>query len=604
MSLESKLDSVVKIASEEKQLDALTNLIANESVAQLPPDDSGADAEVNFSAGAVFANLEFKMGNPSKIDNPAETWHFVHDVRVISPQTLAGTVNAVKWAEANHLKIRGIGSCHSFSTVVQTDDCYVSMKECTGYDMDHFQGDIDQSPLILLKPGNNKDQLVNVPAGLKIEALNHILHHGTASVKGNRRLYNMGGGDVQAYAGAFSTGTHGSGGIYSAYHDTVRSLVLVASGGRVYRIEPANGITDPALHAQYFQMHPNYEKIELIQDDDTFYSAVVSMGCFGIIYSVIIEVMPFTLLHEEATYIKSGWNADLKSRIRNGMLPANRQEEKFVYLHVNPYKQKAARNMSVMLKETVPTLDPASGKKDNRRKLWPQVFANSGLSVGFLRNLSNNSKLPKTQLLEAALKNENDNKAHGGGYTDDCYKVWNAGSGKLKAIGTAIEFAFPVQQVADVVDTITSILQHEGPKGRGFYLNSPMAMRFVRPSAVYLAHNYREHLGQQVDEWCYLEIPRVNSKTAEDDQRELELFEYLQTMLKIMKGRPHWGLNFKFAFDESMLSEFYPKFNEWLKAYLMFNTNGVFDNEFTRGANLREAAKRRFPNTPLQPPVV
>jgi len=130
-----------------------------------------------------------------------------------------------------------------------------------------------------------------------------------------------------------------------------------------------------------------------------------------------------------------------------------------------------------------------------------------------------------------------------------------------------------------------------------------LATRYVRPSKAYLAPNYFQHLGQNVNEWCYLEILRVNSLNPLDDKRELELYEYLQTLLKIKKGRPHWGLNFKFGFDESLLSEFYPKFTEWLKAYLTFNASGVFDNEFTRSANLREAARRKFP-TAFQPPAI
>ncbi|MGB3074551.1 MAG: D-arabinono-1,4-lactone oxidase [Chitinophagales bacterium] len=604
MSLESKLSDIVKMSNADKQLDELSSLIDNETEDFEVLDDSFIHAEVNIASGAVFANQEFKLSAAIKLNNPCCTWHFVHDVRIISPQSLTGTVNVVRWAEQKNQKIRAIGSCHSFSTVAQTDDCYVSMKECTGYDTENFKGDIDQHPLILLKSSIDKDQYVNIPAGLKIESVNHILQFGTASVKGNRRLFNMGGGDVQAFAGAFSTGTHGSGGIYSTYHDTVRSLVLVASGGRVFRIEPTNGITDVALHKEYFQQHPTAEPIQLIQDDDVFYSAVVSMGCFGIIYSCIIEVMPFTLLHEDASYIKGGWLTEIKNRIKQGMLPSNMEEEKFIYIQLNPYKIKAGKTLSIMLKETFTTKDAASGKKDTRRKLWPQVFANSKLSVKFIRNISNNSNLPRLQLIEAALKNQNDNKQHGGGFTDACYKVWNSGSGKLKTIGSGIEFAFPVQQIPEVIDTITSILQHEGPKGRGFFLNSPIALRFVRPSKVYLAPNYATHLGQPVKEWCYIEILRVNSLMADDDKRELELFEYLQTMLKIMKGRPHWGLNFKFGFDESMLSEFYPKFDEWLKTYIMLNSSGVFDNEFTRTTNLREAAKRKFPVMPLLPVVI
>lgn len=603
MSLQSKVNDIAALKDQDKMIDQLADLLENESEDFAALDAAAMQHEVQIDPGAVQGNLEFRLSPFMRVSNPSGTWHFVHDVQIISPLSLRGTVNAVQWAEQNQKRIRGIGACHSFSTVDQADHCYVNMKECTGYNSDNFTGDIDQQPLDLLKATVNRDQYANIPAGLKIESINHILQFGTNKVTGNRRMFNMGGGDVQAFAGAFSTGTHGSGGIHSAYHDMIRSLVLVASGGRVFRIEPANGITDPQKHAQYFQQHANEIPVSLIQDDDCFYSTVVSMGCFGIIWSVILEVKPFTLLHEEASYIKAGWNADLKARIHGGMLPADLSDEKFVYLQVNPYKRKGKKNISVMLKETAPTHDPGSGKKDNRRKLWPQIFSNSKLSVGFIRRLANDGAFPPVGLIEAALKNQNDNQKKGGGFTDACYKVWNAGSGKLKPIGTAIEFAFPVEKITDVVDAITGIMQHEAESGRGFYLNSPMALRFVRPSKVYLAPNYFEHLGQTINEWCYLEILRVNSLNPDDDKREMELFEYLQTFLKIQKGRPHWGLNFKFPFDESLLSEFYPKFKEWLKSFIMFNASGVFDNEFTRSANLREAALRKFPVT-LQPPVV
>jgi hypothetical protein len=603
MSLQSKVNGIAALSDQNKMIDQLADLLQNESEDFTSLDAAAVDHEVSIDPGAVQGNLEFRLSPFMKVSNPSGTWHFVHDVQIISPLTLRGAVNAVRWAEQQQRRIRGIGAFHSFSTVDQVDHCYVNMKECTGYNSDTFSGDIDQSPMDLLKDASGKHRYVNIPAGLKIESINHVLQYGTHQVTGNRRLFNMGGGDVQAFAGAFSTGTHGSGGKYSAYHDMIRSLVLVASGGRVFRIEPANGITDPVKHAQYFQQHANEVPVSLIHDDDCFYSAVLSMGCFGIIWSVILEVAPFTLLHEEARYIKAGWTAELKDRVRGGMLPHDLNDEKFVYLQLNPYRRKGRKNVSVMLKETAPTHDPGSGKKDNRRKLWPQIFSNSKLSVGFIRRLANDGAFPPVGLIEAALKNQNDNKDKGGGFTDACYKVWNAGSGKLKPIGTAIEFAMPVEQVPDVVDAITGIMQHEAGSGRGFYLNSPMALRFVRPSNVYLAPNYFQHLGKTVTEWCYLEILRVNSLNPADDKRELELFEYLQTFLKIQKARPHWGLNFRFPFDESLLSEFYPKFTEWLKAFLMFNASGVFDNEFTRSSNLREAALRKFA-APLQPPVV
>ena len=59
----------------------------------------------------------------------------------------------------------------------------------------------------------------------------------------------MGGYDGQTIAGVISTSTHGSGIRFGPITDDVRSLDIVASGGALYRIEPADGITDPAAFA-------------------------------------------------------------------------------------------------------------------------------------------------------------------------------------------------------------------------------------------------------------------------------------------------------------------------------------------------------------------
>ena len=58
-------------------------------------------------------------------------------------------------------------------------------------------------------------------------------------------LSQMGGYDAQTVAGVMSTSTHGSGIEFGPIADSVRSLDLVASGGRVIRIERADGPTDP-----------------------------------------------------------------------------------------------------------------------------------------------------------------------------------------------------------------------------------------------------------------------------------------------------------------------------------------------------------------------
>ncbi len=101
----------------------------------------------------------------------------------------------------------------------------------------------------------------------------------------------MGGIDHQTLAGAIATGTHGSGIELPPIHGMVKSMVLVAGDGNTYRIEPTNGVSDPALF--------NEAGITLVQNDDDFYSALVSLGSMGIIYSFILEVMESYWLEEK-----------------------------------------------------------------------------------------------------------------------------------------------------------------------------------------------------------------------------------------------------------------------------------------------------------------
>src|SRR5438270_559768 len=70
---------------------------------------------------------------------------------------------------------------------------------------------------------------------------------------------------------------------------------VVGSGGELYRIEPADGITDPAAFAE---RRPEWT---LLQDDDAFNASRVAMGCLGVIYSVTLAVQPKFYLREVRT---------------------------------------------------------------------------------------------------------------------------------------------------------------------------------------------------------------------------------------------------------------------------------------------------------------
>lgn len=174
------------------------------------------------------------------------------------------------------------------------------------------------------------------------------------------------------------------------------------------------------------------------------------------------------------------------------------------------------------------------------------------------------------------------------------YKVLNAGAGGLKTVGTAIEFAFPTQEIPVVMDNLLAFLAKKDKKKEGYYLNVPIALGFTQPSDAILANNYHTFKGKKVKEWCHIEILRVNPVEKEKDKKEKELYGLIQELLFGAGGRPHWGLNFNFQFSEDKIRQLYPEFDKWLSSYNLFNHSRIFDNKFTKMSGFDTASSERL----------
>jgi hypothetical protein len=517
-------------------------------------------------------NADFELLDNVYVNNTAETWEHSGHYPVLYPRSLRGTVNAVKYALKHKLNIRAMGAKHSFSLCTQTEDVYISLSKTVPYTIEeHNQKvrDLDMRPLLCLKNAYNKKNYFHALGGMSLAMINHILcPDSTRQIHrfGRKRLFNMPGVDAMTIAGAIATGTHGSGGAISTLHDTVRSIQLVSGDGTAFRIEPRQGITDPGKHLQWHRDHPDEVKVKLIQNDDMFYSCLVNMGCFGIIYAVILEVEDMTMLHQETVYHKAGWKDFAAEKLSQPILPKIDEEEYYLSLLVNPYIKKGAAGQSIQTKISKPYDGKEESKRAKKRRWLPSLSANIGIVGRLIRFVANVGKRPKVGIIESALKSQHDAADKGKGYTDLSYKVLNGGLEKLKRYGTAIEFCFPTPQVPAVMDKVIALLEEVGDSGKGYYLNAPISIRFVRPSKAFLAHNFELGPdGSAVKEWCYIELIRVNGKHKDDDEREALLFQRLQDLLDEEGGRPHWGLNFEFGFSVPKLQELYPKFDTWLK---------------------------------------
>ncbi len=166
-------------------------------------------------------------------------------------------------------------------------------------------------------------------------------------------LPNMGGFDGQTVAGVISTSTHGSGFEFGPLSDLVRSLDIVGSGGRVYRVERADGPTDQDSYAA------RYPDRELVQDDRWFRAVVVGMGCMGLIHSVMIEVVPLYYLREVRSM--STWSK-VRTELESDQAPKGKVHYEVLF---NPYPGEDGEIECLITTRT--PVDRSEFRRDRRR---------------------------------------------------------------------------------------------------------------------------------------------------------------------------------------------------------------------------------------------
>jgi L-gulono-1,4-lactone dehydrogenase len=203
----------------------------------------------------------------------------IDPLRIVAPSSLEEVIQIVREAERAGCTVRALGSGHSWSDVALTRGFALlptGLARALELERDLLRPDVahpqagDGSPGDGQDPpGDGQELLVRVQGGMRIRELNaHLDSLGWA-------LPNMGGYDGQTVAGVMATATHGSGIGFGPIADDTRSLDVVASGGELYRIEPADGITDPGAFAA---RHPGWS---LLQDDNTFNAARVAWVALG-----------------------------------------------------------------------------------------------------------------------------------------------------------------------------------------------------------------------------------------------------------------------------------------------------------------------------------
>lgn len=163
---------------------------------------------------------------------------------VLYPETEEQVVEMVNHCRAAGKKLRVVGAAHSFTRLIETDGLLVSLDKLSGV-------------ISMDKEG----QTAVVWAGTRLHDLGPMLHaHGLA-------LVNQGDIDAQSVAGAFSTGTHGTGIEFGTLSTCILGLTLVTAQGDILQVNTS-------------------ENAHLLP------AARVALGSLGIITRYVLQLRP------------------------------------------------------------------------------------------------------------------------------------------------------------------------------------------------------------------------------------------------------------------------------------------------------------------------
>jgi FAD-linked oxidoreductase len=168
--------------------------------------------------------------------------------RAAAPATAAELAETVRRAAEDGLRVKAVGTGHSFTATAATDGVLIRQERLTGI-------------LALDRTAGS----VTVAAGTPLRVLN------TALAGAGLSLTNMGDIMAQTAAGAVSTGTHGTGRDSASIAAQVREIELVTADGSALRCSAE-------------------------RNPDVFSAARIGLGALGVIASITFAVEPVFLL--------------------------------------------------------------------------------------------------------------------------------------------------------------------------------------------------------------------------------------------------------------------------------------------------------------------
>lgn len=504
--------------------------------------------------------------------------HETHGTR-FRPKSPKELLSVVKRAAAEGRKVRAVGSGHSSSEVAKPVE-------------DQWWVDVSRLDDVLDWPfytdTATRKRHVRVEAGVTVAELNERLDE----LKPPRALYNMGNYDGQTIAGAFCTGTHGSGIRHGTIADRIAAIELVTdeqcpvTGARVQRflrLEPEAGVSDPqaflAGRASFGEADDPVRGMTLEQDDDAFRAALSNLGCFGIVYAVTLEVRERFWLREHETFHEWKDVGDLAA------LAA--QHPEFLQITLVPHaveREEGRPKQVVCLKtwrEEIPV--PVGREPTSRDPAFLTRMLAAVFSTGLLENLGLHHPRKALGIMADNFESRAERSAEAP-HESVSHQVLVT-SLAPQVDGTSCEIFVPLEEANAALDTLIALAReretldgHVDPDE--WFHTSPVGVRFVGRSHALLAPSCD---GPR----CAIEVPlfydmsELPSVRAKHDRyRDHMLATIEKTLCEAHRGRPHWGQ--RNWMDGHRAAEMYGEnWTKWKAQYARFNAFGTFSNDFT-----------------------
>jgi len=560
-----------------------------------------------------------KTGDETEIFR--QTWeNTIHKERVqplqyLRPKTCQDLVQIVKNAEKARFMVRAVGKGHSFSDVANATDVLVDtldLKKALPLETD------------VLKP--TEELLFNTEAGMLVSDLNIKLDElGWA-------IPTMAAFDQETIYGAIATSTHGTGIRVAGMSEMVRSMDIVTGGGKVYRLEPSNGITDPNKFKE------KYKDITLIQDDDKFHSSVVGFGMMGIVYSIVIAPRKQFYLKQklwigswqrakkklanQSFFTEINWWGK-KIQKEDGVLPPTRAQ-----LYINPYKIKqcwesepthfCVTRVKIEVSQEEYEAHIQTESNDNIKKMEHAI--EKLVELGFSKRtkdavdfddksekmeemLTSIDEIPVWLLLE--LLNAYPELTPilmeismlvlllGDGKVGKSYEVMNQGKLAFKNAGYSVEPGFGVDEQNNFIEGIEEILSViEISQKSHSYITAPISVRFVKSSKDYMSPEYSSTTSSPENRYngatCMIDLGMLLGTIGGD-----QLCDRFQRHLIEVGARAHWGKICNMVNGRKLIKSMYPKFDVFLETIDFFDSKGTFRSAFSYRTGISQLEYKR-----------